>query len=364
MKLKDITKSLQEWAPLPFQESYDNSGLIVGDEEMLIEGCLISLDLTESVIEEALKNQCNMIISHHPIVFKGIKKLSGNHWVNRCLIKAIKNDLAIYAIHTNLDNVMHGVNGMIAHRLKLTHGKVLRPMTNALHKLVTFVPIEYKSKILKALHQAGAGDIGNYKECSFNITGEGVFKPAAGANPTLGSLDKLESVKESRIEVILPRHKKDIILSALKSAHPYEEVPYYLTSLENNQENLGAGLIGHLPNPMPIMDFLGHLKLSMGLKHIRHTPLISKKVERIAICGGSGSFLLNDACALGADIFISADFKYHDFFEADSRIIIADIGHYESEVFTKQLLCDFLNEKFTNIAFRLSKVNTNPINYF
>ncbi|OUT95235.1 MAG: Nif3-like dinuclear metal center hexameric protein [Flammeovirgaceae bacterium TMED32] len=364
MKLKDITKSLQEWAPLPFQESYDNSGLIVGDEEMLIEGCLISLDLTESVIEEALKNQCNMIISHHPIVFKGIKKLSGNHWVNRCLIKAIKNDLAIYAIHTNLDNVMHGVNGMIAHRLKLTHGKVLRPMTNALHKLVTFVPIEYKSKILKALHQAGAGDIGNYKECSFNITGEGVFKPAAGANPTLGSLDKLESVKESRIEVILPRHKKDIILSALKSAHPYEEVPYYLTSLENNQENLGAGLIGHLPNPMPIMDFLGHLKLSMGLKHIRHTPLISKKVERIAVCGGSGSFLLNDACALGADIFISADFKYHDFFEADSRIIIADIGHYESEVFTKQLLCDFLNEKFTNIAFRLSKVNTNPINYF
>ncbi len=364
MKLKDITKSLQEWAPLPFQESYDNSGLIVGDEEMLIEGCLISLDLTESVIEEALKNQCNMIISHHPIVFKGIKKLSGNHWVNRCLIKAIKNDLAIYAIHTNLDNVMHGVNGMIAHRLKLTHGKVLRPMTNALHKLVTFVPIEYKSKILKALHQAGAGDIGNYKECSFNITGEGVFKPAAGANPTLGSLDKLESVKESRIEVILPRHKKDIILSALKSAHPYEEVPYYLTSLENNQENLGAGLIGQLPNPMPIMDFLGHLKLSMGLKHIRHTPLISKKVERIAICGGSGSFLLNDACALGADIFISADFKYHDFFEADSRIIIADIGHYESEVFTKQLLCDFLNEKFTNIAFRLSKVNTNPINYF
>ena len=305
-----------------------------------------------------------MIISHHPIVFKGIKKLSGSHWVNRCLIKAIKNDLAIYAIHTNLDNVIHGVNGMIAHRLKLIHRRVLRPMTNALHKLVTFVPIECKSKILKELHQAGAGAIGNYKECSFNITGEGVFKPTAGANPTLGSQDKLESVKESRIEVILPRHKKDIVLSALKSAHPYEEVAYYLTSLENNQDNLGAGLIGQLSNPMPIMDFLGHLKSSMDLKHIRHTRLVSKNVEKIAICGGSGSFLLNDACAFGADIFISADFKYHDFFEADGRITIADIGHYESEVFTKQLLCDFLNEKFTNIAVRLSEVNTNPINYF
>ena len=363
MKVKDITKSLQEWAPLPFQESYDNSGLIVGDEEMPIKGCLISLDLTESVIEEALKNQCNMIISHHPIVFKGIKKLSGSHWVNRCLIKAIKNDLAIYAIHTNLDNVMHGVNGMIAHRLKLINRQVLRPMTNTLHKLVTFVPIKYKSKILKALHQAGAGDIGNYKECSFNTTGEGVFKPAADANPTLGSLDKLESVKESRIEVILPRHKKDIVLSMLKSAHPYEEVAYYLTSLENNQENLGAGLIGQLLNPIPIIDFLDHLKSSMDLKHIRHTPLISKNVEKIAVCGGSGSFLLNDACTLGADIFISSDFKYHDFFEADGRITIADIGHYESEVFTKQLLCDFLNEKFTNIAFRLCEVNTNPINY-
>ena len=363
MKVKDITKSLQEWAPLPLQESYDNSGLIVGDEEMLIKGCLISLDLTESVIEEALKNRCNMIISHHPIVFKGIKKLSGSHWVNRCLIKAIKNDLAIYAIHTNLDNVMHGVNGMIAHRLKLINRQVLRPKTNTLHKLVTFVPIKYKSKRQKALHQAGAGDIGNYKECSFNITGEGVFKPTAGANPTLGRQDKLESVKESRIEVILPRHKKDIVLSALNSAHPSEAVAYYLTSLENNQDNLGAGLIGQLSNPMPIMDFLDHLKSSMDLKHIRHTSLVSKNIEKIAICGGSGSFLLNDACAFGADIFISADFKYHDFFEADGRITIADIGHYESEVFTKQLLCDFLNEKFTNIAVRLSEVNTNPINY-
>ena len=363
MKVKDITKCLQEWAPLPFQESYDNSGLIVGDEEMLIKGCMISLDLTESVIEEALQHQCNMIISHHPIVFKGIKKLSGNHWVNRCLIKAIKNDLAIYALHTNLDNLLHGVNGMIANRLKLTHRQVIRPMQHTLNKLVTFVPIEHKSKIQTALHQAGAGHIGNYKECSFNVTGEGFFKPIAGANPTLGSLDRLESVKESRIEVILPSHKKDAVLSALKSAHPYEEVAYYLSSLENNQNNLGAGLIGQLENSMPVTKFLDHLKSSMDLKYFRHTELIGENIKKIAVCGGSGSFLLNDACILGADIFISSDFKYHDFFEADGRIIIADIGHYESEVFTKQLVCDFLNEKFTNIAVRLSEVNTNPIKY-
>jgi len=364
MKVKDITKSLQEWTPLSFQESYDNSGLIVGDEEMPVKGCLISLDLTESVIDEALQNQCNLIISHHPILFKGIKKLSGNHWVNRCLIKAIKNDLAIYAIHTNLDNVMFGVNGMIANRLELTHRQVLRPMEHSLHKLVTFVPVAHKSKILSALHQAGAGHVGNYKECSFNVTGEGVFKPTEESNPTLGSINKIESVQESRIEVILPNHKKNAVLSALKSTHPYEEVAYYLSSLENNQENLGAGLIGRLSNPMPIIDFLDHLKSSMDLKHFRHTPLIGKTIEKIAVCGGSGSFLLNDACTLGADIFISADFKYHDFFEADGRITVADIGHYESEVFTKQLVCDFLNEKFINIAVRLSKENTNPINYF
>ena len=364
MKVKDITKCLQEWAPLPFQESYDNSGLIVGDEEMLIKGCMISLDLTELVIEEALAHECNMIISHHPIIFKGIKKLSGNHWVNKCLIKAIKNDLAIYAIHTNLDNLLHGVNGMIANRLKLTHRQVLRPMQHTLNKLVTFVPIEHKSKIQTALHEAGAGRLGNYKECSFNVTGEGSFKPTEGSNPTLGSLNRLESVEESRVEVILPSHKKDAILSALKSAHPYEEVAYFLSSLENNQSNLGSGLIGLLANPMPIKEFLDHLKSTMGLIYIRHTKLVGDNVNKIAVCGGSGSFLLNDACALGADIFISADFKYHDFFEADGRVTIVDIGHYESEVFTKQLVCDFLNEKFTNIAFHLSEVNTNPINYF
>tara|TARA_B100000900_G_scaffold348647_1_gene314472 strand:- start:219 stop:1313 length:1095 start_codon:yes stop_codon:yes gene_type:complete len=364
MKVKDITKCLQEWAPLPLQESYDNSGLIVGDEEMLVKGCVISLDLTESVIEEALENQCNMIISHHPIVFKGIKKLSGNHWVNRCLIKAIKNDLAIYAIHTNLDNLLHGVNGMIANKLKLTHRQVLRPKKHTLNKLVTFVPVQDKSKIQTALYEAGAGHIGNYKECSFNVTGEGSFKPTEGANPTLGDLDQLESVKESRIEVILPSHKKDAVLSALRSAHPYEEVAYFLSSLENNQNNIGSGLIGLLKNPMPVKEFLIHVKSSMDLKNIRHTQMIGEKIKKIAVCGGSGSFLLNDACALGADIFISADFKYHDFFEADGRITIVDIGHYESEVFTKQLVCDFLNEKFTNIAIHLSEVNTNPINYF
>ena len=279
------------------------------------------------------------------------------------MIKAIKNDLAIYAIHTNLDNVMHGVNGMIAHRLKLIHRQVLRPITNALHKLVTFVPIECKSKILKALHQAGAGAIGNYKECSFNITGEGVFKPTAGANPTLGRQDKLESVKESRIEVILPRHKKDIVLSALKSAHPYEEVAYYLTSLENNQDNLGAGLIGQLSNPMPIMDFLGHLKSSMDLKHIRHTRLVSKNIEKIAICGGSGSFLIDEAKRQNADLFVSSDFKYHEFFKAENDILLADIGHYESEQFTKNLLVDYLTKKFSNFAIVLSEESTNPIYY-
>ena len=275
-----------------------------------------------------------------------------------------KNNLAIYAIHTNLDNLLNGVNKTIANRLKLTNRQVLRPMHHTLYKLVTFVPIEQRSKILTALHEAGAGNVGNYKECSFNVMGEGFFRPTAGSNPTLGNLDRLESVKESRIEVILPRHKKDTVLFALKSAHPYEEVAYHLSYLENNQNDIGAGLIGQLENPMPITKFIDHLKSSMNLKYFRHTELINQNIKKIAVCGGSGSFLLNDACKLGADIYISSDFKYHEFFEADGRIIIADIGHYESEVFTKQLVCDFLNEKFTNIAFHLSELNTNPINYF
>jgi|TARA_B110000503_G_scaffold142039_1_gene237527 dinuclear metal center YbgI/SA1388 family protein len=363
MKVKDITKSLQEWAPLSLQESFDNAGLIIGNDEMPLTGCLITLDVTEEIIDEALNKGCNLIIAHHPIIFKGIKKLSGDHWITRCLIKAIKNDVAIYAIHTNLDNILSGVNSRIADLLGLKDRQVLRGIPNTLLKLVVFVPITERRTMLAALHKAGAGNIGAYEQCSFQIIGEGTFLPTERANPTVGDINLLTSVQENRIEVILPSHKKESVLKAMHETHPYEEVAYYLTPLDNYQQEIGSGLIGQLDKPIASTQFINTLKSDLNLKSIRHTKLIKTHIEWVAICGGSGSFLLTDALGFGADIFISADFKYHEFFEADDKITIADIGHYESEVLTKELLSDFLREKFTNIAVHLAEVITNPIIY-
>ena len=363
MKVKDITTSLEQWAPITLQESYDNCGLIIGDDTLEVNNVLITLDVTEAVIDEAIKENCELIISHHPLIFSGLKRINTNHWLERCIVKAIKNDICVYAIHTNLDNTISGVNAKIAEKLSLTDTRILKPKYFQLLKLESFVPTKDVVIVLDALHDAGAGKIGEYDQCSFQSEGTGVFRPLAKANPTIGSVGKRENVEETKLEVMLPKHLKNQVLEALFSSHPYEEVAYYLTELQNINQEVGSGMIGRLINPMTPKDFIEYVKSKMELNVIKHTPFIAEQIQNIAVCGGAGSFLLKDAIKAGADVLITADFKYHDFFEANGEITIIDIGHYESEVFTKHLLNDFLKQKFANIAFRLSGVVTNPIIY-
>ncbi|NBB19065.1 Nif3-like dinuclear metal center hexameric protein [Runella sp. CRIBMP] len=361
--VKEITHYLEQLAPLSYQESYDNAGLIVGNTQTEVTGVLLTLDSTEAVVEEAIAKGCNLIVAHHPIVFKGLKKLNGRNYVERTIIKAIKNDIAIYAIHTNLDHVMGGVNSMIAERLQLQKVRILAPKSDTLLKLVSFVPTEVTQAVLDALYEAGVGAIGNYDHCSFRVNGTGTFRPNEMAKPFIGRAQNDEEVIENRIEVIFPAHLQGKVLNALKQAHPYEEVAYYISALKNLNQEVGAGAIGELPKAMTGDEFLTHLKFTMGLQMIRHTALVSDSIKKVAVCGGAGGFLLNDAIGANADVFVTADYKYHEFFDADGQILICDVGHYESEVYTKELLQRYLSKKFVNFATILSETNTNPVFY-
>ncbi len=362
--IKDIAAYLESIAPIALQESYDNAGLIVGDPGAEVKGVLICLDSTEEVVEEALKNNCNLIIAHHPIVFSGLKKLNGKNYIERTVIKAIKNDVAVYAIHTNLDNIREGVNAKICERIGLKNCRILSPKKDLLKKLVTFCPVEHADKVRNALFTAGSGNIGNYDECSFNAEGTGTFRAGDNTQPFVGEKGKRHSEKEIRIETIFESWLESAVLKSLYESHPYEEVAFDIYPVDNSHSSIGSGMTGELETAMNEKDFLEHLKSVMKTGCIRYTKLAGKKVSRIAVCGGSGSFLLNDAIRSGAQVFITSDFKYHQFFDADQKIVIADIGHYESEQFTKELLHDFLVKKFSTFAVRLSGVVTNPVNYF
>mgnify|MGYP006269206877 CR=1 FL=1 len=364
MKIKDVLSHLEQWAPLSYQESYDNAGLIIGDRDQELIGASITLDVTEAVIDEAIEKGYNLVIAHHPLIFKGLKKIGNQHWLERCVTKAIKNDIAIYAIHTNLDNVHTGVNWKIAEKVGLEDHRILSPKEGRLKKIIAFIPVEDTETVLNAMYAAGAGQIGDYDQCSFRVTGTGSFRPGSTANPAIGKRNTQEHVQENRIELIFPDHLSGKVLTALKNAHRYEEVAYYLQSLDNANQEVGSGMIGKLPEAMEPHQFLDHLKKSMNLRVVKHTSFTKKKVQKIAVCGGAGIFLLKDAIRQGADAFITGDVKHHDFFEANEQTVIVDIGHYESEVFTKELIYDELNKKLTNIALHLSDVNTNPIHYY
>jgi dinuclear metal center YbgI/SA1388 family protein len=363
MTLSEITTYLETLAPRSYQESYDNSGLITGNPAMEVTGVLVSLDCVEAVIDEAITAGANLVVAHHPILFKGLKRLTGGNYVERTIIKAIKNDIAIYAIHTNLDNIINGVNRKICEKIGLTNLRVLVPKRDTLTKLVTFIPKDHTETVLDALYAAGAGQIGKYQNCSFRVEGTGTFQPTGEANPYLGESGKQESVREDRVEVIFAKHLTSRIMKSLRQAHPYEEVAHYLSDLVNENQEVGSGMIGELAAPQEPMTFLKGLKQQMQLNTIRHTRLIDRPVKKVAVCGGSGSFLLPDAMHAGADVYISADFKYHEFFDADGKITIADIGHYESEVFTKELIQDVLMKKFPTFAINFSNTVTNPISY-
>ncbi|MHA6249281.1 Nif3-like dinuclear metal center hexameric protein [Pontibacter sp. CAU 1760] len=362
-KIQDIMRVLEQLAPLPFQESYDNAGLQTGDAQAEVTGVLVTLDCTEAVLDEAMAKGCNLVVAHHPVIFKGLKALTGRSYVERTIIKAIQNNIAIYASHTNLDSVLQGVNTKIADKLGLQQQRILAGKPGTLMQLVAFVPVSHTEIVLQELHQAGAGQIGDYSDCSFHVTGTGRFKPSEKANPTIGQPGTAEQVEENRIEVIFPTHLQGIILKALQDAHPYEEVAHYLYALENQNQEVGLGVIGQLTEEMPEDAFLAYLKDKMQLQGLRYTTVGDKPIRKVAVCGGAGSFLLKDAIRQGADAFVTGDFKYHEFFDADTKVLVADIGHYESEVFTKEIFYDVISKNFSNFAVLISEVNTNPVRY-
>ncbi|MDZ4808580.1 MAG: Nif3-like dinuclear metal center hexameric protein [Bacteroidota bacterium] len=364
MKISDIIFLLESQAHPSLQEHYDNAGLITGDAGWDCSGIICSLDATEEVVNEAIAKKCNLIVAHHPIIFGGLKKINGKNYVEKTVIAAIKNDIAIYAIHTNLDNVIHGVSGRIAQLLGLKNVSILAPKDGSLKKLFTFAPADKAEQVRNAIFAAGGGHIGNYSEASFNAEGIGTFKAGEDAKPYVGEVGKQHQEKEIKIEVIIPSFLEGKIVAAIIAAHPYEEVAYDIVSLSNTSQQIGSGVIGELPDAIDEKQFLTQLKQVFKVPIVRHTALLDTPIKRVAVCGGAGSFLISKALASGADAYITADMKYHEFYDANSRMLIADIGHYESEQFTINLLQEILEQKFPTFAVLKTEVKTNPVHYF
>lgn len=364
LTIAQIASHLEQLFPRSMQESYDNSGLLVGSPQKEIESALISLDVTEAIIQEAMDRNCQLVIAHHPIIFRGIKRLTGANYVERTVEKAIKADIGIYVAHTNLDNYQHGVNAQIGRKLGIRTMKVLQPKENVLTKLVTFVPKSHSQQVLKALFASGAGSIGNYSECSFSHPGLGTFKGNSESQPFVGKAGERHMEEEERIEVVVSNHQLSRVVSALNAQHPYEEVAFDCYPLSNTHPLEGSGKIGELEEAWDEKEFLQFIKDTFQCGVIRHTPLLNRKIKKVAWCGGSGSFLIETAKRSGADIYITADVKYHEFFDADGSMLLVDIGHYESEQYTIQLLSELITKKFPKFALHLTGINTNPINYF
>lgn len=363
MKLKDITSIIEQMAPLAYAEDFDNVGLLVGNPDLIVRGILVCHDALESVIDEATGKDCNLVVCFHPILFSPIKKITGKNYVERSIIKAIKNDIAIYAVHTSLDNHQNGVNKIICDKLGLTNTKILIPKRNFIKKLITFTPPENASKVRNALFDAGAGSIGNYENCSFNSVGIGTYMGNEDSDPVIGNRFEYVENNEIKIEVTFEKHLQNKILKALFSTHEYEEVAYEIYNLENQHQNIGLGMIGELEKPMEQSDFLHYVKHSMECGGIRHSQFINKPIRKVAVLGGSGSSAISNAISAGADAFLTADLKYHNFYEAENQILLADIGHFESERYTKNYIVDFLIKKMPNFAIILSDENTNPVKY-
>ncbi|HEX4877804.1 MAG TPA: Nif3-like dinuclear metal center hexameric protein [Chitinophagaceae bacterium] len=363
MKIAEIIAALENLAHPSLQEHYDNAGLITGSADWKCTGIICSLDATEEVVLEAIKKKCNLVVAHHPIVFNGLKKINGKNYVEKTIIAAIKHDIAIYAIHTNLDNVLNGVNGTIAAKLGLKKVVLLAEKDDTLQKLVTFAPVAYAGKVRDAVFAAGGGNIGNYSECSFNTRGTGTFYAGEASNPVIGRKGERHEEEEVKIEVIFPAYLQGKLVAAMKAAHLYEEVAYDIIPLVNKYQGFGAGVVGELTTAMEEKKFITRLKKVFGVPVVRHSALTGKPVKKVAICGGAGSFLISKALAAEADAYITADMKYHEFFDANGKLLIADVGHYESEQFTISLLQEYLEQKFPTFAVLKTGVITNPVHY-
>jgi dinuclear metal center YbgI/SA1388 family protein len=363
LKIKEIIRCIEEFAPLSLQESWDNAGLLTGESSSEIESALIALDITEEVIDDAISHGEKLIITHHPFIFSGIKKLNGSNYVERALIKAIKNDIAIYSAHTNIDVVKNGVSWRMAQKLGLKNVSTLSGEKGLLKKLVVYVPVSHAELVREALFNAGAGEIGNYSSCSFNSIGKGTFIGNESTKPFVGMQGEMHIEEEVRIETVFPTYLQMKIISVLLEVHPYEEVAYDIYSLENRHGSIGLGVTGFLEKEMTASEFLLKVKVIFNCKAIRYSGKTDKPVRKVALCGGAGISLTREAIQSGSDIFITGDIKYHQFFDAEDKIILVDIGHYESEQFTKELFYEIVTNKFSKFALRLSEVQTNPVKY-
>lgn len=362
-KIKDVIREIEAFAPLPLQESFDNSGIQVGDVNQLATGALLCLDVTETVVDEAITLGCNLIIAHHPLIFKPLKKLTGSNYIERCVIKACQHNIVVYAAHTNLDNAHGGVNFYLAEMIGLQNVRVLSPQKDVLLKLVTFVPEAYAEVVRTALFNAGAGHIGNYDSCSYNLRGEGTFRAQEGCHPFCGEVGEVHTESEVRIETILPTYKKAVVTRALLSVHPYEEPAYDFYPLANSWNETGSGVVGELPEEEDEAEFLARVKELFHVGCVKHSPWRNKPVREVALCGGSGAFLIKDAIAYGADVFITGEAKYNDFYDVENRILLAVIGHYESELHTKDIFYHLISKKMPTFALHFSNVNSNPVKY-
>src|SRR5690606_33073953 len=363
MRIKDVISTIETIAPLDYAEDFDNVGLLIGDQSTKVTGVLVTLDTLESVVDEAIEKNCNLIVSFHPIIFKGLKKINGDSYVERVIMKSIQNNIAIFSIHTALDNCLQGVNDIICNTLNISNKKILLPQKGTIKKLSTYVPLTDADTLRIALFESGAGQIGNYENCRFNINGTGTFQGNDMSNPVKGTKGEFHKEQETQISVTFQNHLESKILKSLFENHPYEEIAFEVITLDNYNQTVGIGMVGELEKEMRTQDFLQFVKKKMNVTVIKHSKITKETVKRIAVLGGSGSFAISAAKAVNADMFITSDLKYHDFFSAESDIIVVDIGHYESEQFTKNFLVDYLSKKITNFAVVLSTTNTNPVKY-
>jgi dinuclear metal center YbgI/SA1388 family protein len=374
-KIKEIAAALEIFAPLPLQEGYDNAGLQIGVTEAEVTGVLLCLDVTEEVVDEAIASECNLIVSHHPLIFHGLKKITGRNYVERCILKALGNNIAIYSAHTNLDNAPGGVNFKIAEKLGLKNVRILAPKENSLLKLAVYVPVEHADAVRGALFEAGCGSIGDYDSCSYNITGEGTFRAGDNCSPYCGEIGRLHTEKEIRIETVLPAYIKSRAIKAMLAVHPYEEPAYDIYPLQNEWPTTGTGIIGETESPIDAkefllkikdtfkVEFLLKIKDTFKVERLMHTVTGDKKISKVALCGGSGSSFAGNAAAAGADIYITGEGHYHDMFNYDCSMIMAVIGHYESEQYTTELLSEILSERFPKLRLKITEKRTNPVYY-
>lgn len=363
MRIREILSVIEQRAPIFLQEDFDNSGIQVGDANQEAKGALLCIDVTEDVLDEAITLGCNLVISHHPLAFRKFKSLTGKNYVERCMVKAIKNDIVVYAAHTNLDNAKEGINQYLANMLGLQNVRILAPQENKLLKLVVFTPYSHVEQVRNALFNAGAGNIGNYDSCSYNLNGEGTFRASKGANPFVGEIGELHRESEVRTEVIFPAFKKGEIIRALISFHPYEEPAYDIYPLVNDWKQVGSGIVGTLPEEMGEENFLYLIKDVFNLSSVQYSTLRNRMVRDVAICSGSGNFLIPQAISYGADVFITGEAKYNDFYDVEDKILLAVIGHYESEIFTKNLFFDIISEKYPTFALYMAGTDKNPVRY-